>query len=210
MNEPMSPRQALLEEMEKTLEAYRSLLKVIPPEALDMPTANPAWNVREVLYHMSLAPRFMLTDVRIITAYTRQHRWLYRAMELLVPKSLFDWLNQSYTRLGARNASLHSLAREYERAHQLAIRALAEVADDQFGTSLQYPDWDPILSGAVTVERLFHYVKDHYEAHAAELREIAADHPSIDGKAPVDALCTMFEGGGTGRASAALRHGRSP
>ncbi len=176
-----SLRQAILDEMEETLVSFRALLETIPPEALELPTANPVWNVREVLYHMSLAPRFMLADTRMIIGYTRQHRWLYGVIERFVPKRLFDWLNEIYTRFRARGASLQSLAAEYERAHQMATRALAEVADDQFEMSLRYPAWDPLLTGQITVEKLFRYVKDHYETHAQEVLR-ALDGPAAGSK----------------------------
>lgn len=163
----MSTRQDLAEEMESTLRAFHQLLHSIPPEALGRPTRNPAWTVRQVLYHMSLAPRFLIADVLMIT----RHRWLSSLIQAMVPRSVFNWINVAYTRIRARNASLSRLQQEYEKAHQVALRALALVSDDDLQRSLPYPDWDPNLSGDVTVERLFHYVRDHFEAHAAELRD---------------------------------------
>jgi len=47
---------------------------------------------------------------------------------------------------------------------------LDEVKDADFEKKLNYPNWDPILSGEVTLERLFHYVKLHFEAHAKQIR----------------------------------------
>jgi hypothetical protein len=36
-------------------------------------------------------------------------------------------------------------------------------------------DWDPFLSGEVTIEKLFHYVKAHFDSHAEQLkRQVAA------------------------------------
>jgi hypothetical protein len=36
---------------------------------------------------------------------------------------------------------------------------------------LKYPGYDPILSGEVTVEKLYRYMKLHFEAHASQIRE---------------------------------------
>jgi hypothetical protein len=35
-----------------------------------------------------------------------------------------------------------------------------------------YPGYDPILSGDVTVEGLYHYIKLHFEEHAGQIRKI--------------------------------------
>jgi hypothetical protein len=51
------------------------------------------------------------------------------------------------------------------------LKALDEVEDSNFEKKLNYPDWDPLLSGEVTLERLFRYVKVHFDSHAAEIRK---------------------------------------
>ncbi len=123
-----------------------------------------------MLYHISLAPRFLLADVRLITG----PRWLYALVPRLVPKRLFDRVNAWYTRFGSRRLSRQFLAREYDRAHAMALLALDRVEDGEFQTSVGYPDWDPLLSGEVTLEQLFHYVKDHFEAHASQIERLIA------------------------------------
>jgi hypothetical protein len=49
------------------------------------------------------------------------------------------------------------------------MRALDQVANSDFDKHLRYPDWDPLLSGEVTLERLFHYVKVHFDSHAEQI-----------------------------------------
>lgn len=158
-------RHQLRLEIIETRYRFHQLLERIPDQALHSPSDNPAWTIGEVLYHLSLAPRFVIADVRMIT----RNSWIYLLIPRLIPKSLFDWINAKLTRLGARHLSREFLANEYDKAHQIALHALEIVADEDFQKSVTYPDWDPLLSGEVTLERLFHYIKNHFDAHASEI-----------------------------------------
>ena len=167
----MKRKGRIEQELEETLVAYRQLLVEIPDEALKFPSNNPAWTIGEVLYHMSLAPRMLTTDLRMII----DDRWYYRLIPAVLPKGLFDWLNKVYTRYGARNASHKILHREYSKAHLTVMNALESVSEEELDKSVRYPDWDPLLAGEVTVERLFHYVKIHFDVHAEQIRAVMAD-----------------------------------
>jgi hypothetical protein len=163
----MNMGEALRQEIEETRIAFHELLISIPDEAFKPPSDNPAWTIGEVLYHMSLAPRFLSHDVKMIL----NQNWLYRIIPVIIPGWLFDWLNKKLTKYGARNLTREFLAAEYDRAHQATLKALDEVEEADFEKKLNYPDWDPSLSGEVTLERLFHYVRVHFDAHAAEIRK---------------------------------------
>lgn len=167
----MSTRAELRQEIEETRAAFHELLDSIPEEAFDLPSDNPAWTIGEVLYHMSLAPRLLSRDVDMITGQS----WIYHLIPVIVPQAAFDWLNKQLTRFGARNVSREFLAQEYDRAHESTLRALSEVDESDFDKHVQYPGWDPLLSGEVTVERLFHYVKAHFDSHADQIRRIVDD-----------------------------------
>ena len=153
-------------EIEETRKAYHQLLDEISDDLLDHPSDNPAWTIREVLYHMSLAPRLLSMDLEMIIS----NRWYYRVIPSAFPKPLFDRANKWYTRRKGRSASRQFLADEYDKAHESTLSALATVNDEEMDMSLNYPDWDPILSGHVTVERLFRYVKDHFDSHEEQIR----------------------------------------
>ncbi len=162
----MTTREALQKEIEETRIRFHQLLDEIPDSAFDKPSGNAAWNVGEVLYHMSIAPRFLVEDVRMISG----QRWAYRLIPILFPKRLFDWLNARLTRYGARHLSRQFLADEYEKAHRRTLETLSKLNEGDMQKSLEYPDWDPLLSGKVTMERLFHYVKAHFDSHEEEIR----------------------------------------
>lgn len=163
----MNTRERLRQEIEATHLEFHRLLDSIPEEAYSLPSDNPAWTIGQVLYHMSLAPRFMILDVQMIGG----QRWIYRLVPRLVPKSLFNWLNARLTRYGARKITRQFLAQEYDQAHEAVLRALDSLSDADFARSLPYPDWDPLLSGEVTMEYLFGYIKRHFDSHAAQIRK---------------------------------------
>lgn len=161
----MSIREELEFEIDETRIGFERLLNSIPEKAYDLPSDNPAWTIGEVLYHMSIAPRLMNRDVKMILG----QNWVYRLIPILVPRRLFNWLNETLTRYGARNVSREFLSVEYEKAHRAALKALSEVDDQDFDRFVFYPDWDPLLSGEVTLERLFRYARAHFESHAKQL-----------------------------------------
>jgi len=165
----MSTRDELYQEINDTRIRFLQLLDTIPENAYAQPSNNPAWTIGEVLYHMTVAPRFMSAGVKMIVG----QKWFYRlipiVVPIVVPKSLFNWLNKILTLYGARNLSREFLATEYEKAHYATLKALAEVSDNDFEKYAYFPDWDPLLSGEVTLERLFHYVKTHFDSHAEQL-----------------------------------------
>jgi hypothetical protein len=167
----VSTRDELRQEIEATRVEFHKLLDSIPVETYGLPSDNPAWTVAEVLYHMSIAPRLLGKDAKMII----RQSWLLRLIPIILPRRLFDWANKELTRYGARNASPEFLAKKYDRAHSATIEALNEVEERDFAKKLYYPDWDPLLSGEVTLERLFHYVKAHFDSHAEQLkRQVAA------------------------------------
>lgn len=164
----MSKHEELRQEIEATREAFHKMLASIPDEAFSLPSDNPAWTIGEVIFHMTLAPHFLTADLRLIIGQA----WISCVLGLLVPKSLFDWLNKTFTRRWARKLSRQGLGDAYDKAHVNALEALDSVQQDDFQRSLQYPDYDPLLTGEVNVERLFRYIKIHFEAHAEQINKI--------------------------------------
>lgn len=164
----MSIRDDLRQEIEDTHAAFHHLLEEVSDESLSRPSDNPAWTIGEMLYHMSLAPRLMVSDVRMITG----QRQVYKLLPKLIPQALFDWVNQVYTRSKGQNLSRAKLADEYDAATRKILQVLESVGDEDFQKSALYPGWDPLLSGEVTLVQLFHYVKAHFEVHEQQIRNL--------------------------------------
>ncbi|MCA9941276.1 MAG: DinB family protein [Anaerolineales bacterium] len=156
-------RLALAQELEATRAAFHQLLASMPADRFPAPTPNPAWNVGQMLFHMSVALRFLPTDAALIRRSGKlpQH----------VPAFLFHWLNKQYTRWGGRRPTHAYLAAAYDKAHAHTLAALHSVEENEWEKGVDYPGWDPMLSGFVTLEALFHYPARHFQAHAAELRQ---------------------------------------
>lgn len=153
-------RESILTELEQTRKAYNELFQVIPEEAWSLPSGNPHWTIKEVLFHITVAPRLLPQDVLFI----RRLGWLPRP-----PAFLFRWWNDWYTRRGAKRNDRDGLAQSYDEAHERTMRALATIGDNEWDKGADYPGWDPILSGFVSLEKLFRYPAAHFEAYGKEI-----------------------------------------
>lgn len=169
----MDIKEHIKEELEGTREEYHRLLTSISEEDFLLPSANPAWSVAEILSHMSLAPRYISSDI----VFIRRFAWIPKP-----PAVLFHTFNNWSTKRGARNATHDSLAEHYDVAHVRMIEALENIQDDEWTKGAEYPGWDPMLSGFVTLERLFRYPNEHFQAHKKELEVVLGDASSADNR----------------------------
>jgi uncharacterized damage-inducible protein DinB len=163
----MTTRAELREEIEATRARFHALLDEVPDDALSAPSDNPAWTIGEVLFHMSVAPRLMVTDVGAI----RNHPVMVGAVARIIPQEAFDLWNKVYTREAGKRKDRRALADAYHAATDGILETLAELDDADLARRAIYPGWDPLLAGEVTLERLFHYVHEHFETHEAQLRD---------------------------------------
>ena len=153
-------RQEIQAELEATRRSYQALLSAFDPGWLDRPSANPAWTQRETLFHLSMALRFLPSDISLLRRIRRVPR---------PPAFIFHRFNEIYTRFGARHKDLPALGGAYDEAHRDVLELLGTVTPGEWQIGTQYPDWDPLLSGFVTFERLFRYPRLHFEAHRPDL-----------------------------------------
>jgi len=70
----VNTRERLQQEIESTRTAFHRLLDSLPEEALSLPSDNPAWNIRQVLYHIAIIPRYRIVEVVMI----RRQIWQYQ------------------------------------------------------------------------------------------------------------------------------------
>ncbi|MCA9897881.1 MAG: DinB family protein [Ardenticatenaceae bacterium] len=161
----MTNKAELLQEIEETRLRFHQLLNSLPDEAFTQPSSNPAWTIGELLYHMSIAPRFMVADVAIVL----KRPYLLTLLPKLFPERLFHWLNARLTRYGARHLNRQFLADEYDKAHERILQTFNRLSEADLQKSVDYPDWDPLLAGNVTLAYLFGYIKRHFNSHAADI-----------------------------------------
>lgn len=155
-------RDELRAELEATRQAYHALLDSLSEEDWEKPSGNLAWTVGQLMVHMTFAPRMLPADVNLI----RRGGWMPK-----LPAFLFNWSNVLMTRWAARKETVHSVGALYDAAHDRALSVLETVQDDEWSLSRNYPDWDPLLSGTVTLEHLFRYLTLHFEVHAEQVRQ---------------------------------------
>lgn len=153
-------------ELDATRQAYRGLLASLSDEDWPKPSGNPAWTVGQLMVHMTFAPRMLSADVKLI----RRGGWMPK-----LPAFLFNWSNVLMTRWSARKESVHTVGALYDAAHDNALRVLETIQDEEWSLGREYPDWDPMLSGYVTLERLFRYLAIHFKAHEEQVRQGLAD-----------------------------------
>ncbi len=111
-------REQIRLELESTRVTFHELLNEISTEGLTKPSLNPAWNISEMLFHMSLAVRNLPSDVRLI----RNLKWFSK-----LPAKPFNRLNIYLARRGARNATKETFAKAYDQAHARTIQTLKKV-----------------------------------------------------------------------------------
>lgn len=166
---PSETRESIRAELESTRRASHRLLDQLSDHDLGLQSLNPVWTVAEVLYHMSLAPGNPPNDLALIRRLKRITK---------IPAGPFNWLNERLTKIGARDATKEILAEGYDRAHEKTLGALDSIQDDEWQRGVDYPDWDPFLSGYVTIERLFRYFTLHFESHARDILG-ALEHKNV-------------------------------
>jgi hypothetical protein len=149
-------------ELEATREAYHALLDTLSDEDWRKASGNPAWTVGQLMVHMTFAPRMLPADVKLI----RRGGWMPK-----LPAFLFNWSNVLMTRWSARKESVHTVGALYDAAHDNALRVLETIQDEEWSLGREYPDWDPMLSGYVTLERLFRYLASHFKVHEEQVRQ---------------------------------------
>lgn len=163
-----SPRDALRRELEDTRSAYHALLAEIPDGAWERPSANPAWTVRQMMFHITLALRFLPADIAA----------LRRGFTPTVPPGLFNRINEWYTRFAGSRQTRRSLAAEYDRRHQRLLTLLDSIEPHEWSLSARYPDINRNLQGTQTIAAMFHYIAVHFAEHAADIR------PALAGASP--------------------------
>lgn len=155
----LSTRETLRQELEATRLAYHELLEAIPEWGWERPTANPAWNVRQTMFHMTLAPRFLPGDVAML-----RRGWVPK-----VPAWLFDLLNKWYTRWVGSRQTPAGLAAEYDKRHAAVLALLETIRPEEWALAGEYPAINENLSGSRTIAEMFHYLTVHFEEHAADI-----------------------------------------
>ena len=160
-------RLALRSEIELTREKFHRFLVKIPEEALRLPSKDPAWTNGELLYLMSTSPRIIKSFLK---KYTNETHLNYVSKAITGP--LIQKTNEIMIRSRGHKITRWLIAEEYDSTNALVLELLETVCDNDFGKTLTLPDLDPLLSGSVTIEDIFHYVKNHFYAYRGQIEVV--------------------------------------
>ena len=141
-------------------------MELVPESDYSLPSSNPAWTVGDILFHITLGPRALALEVWL----TLHARGPYQLAMRYFPSRMFNRLNAWFGNR-KRRVSRQGLLKAYGQAHAAIKSRLRRVRGEDLSKSVTYPqDYVSDLTGEVSVERLFRYVKGHFEEHERELK----------------------------------------
>ncbi len=163
----MGRKEELIAELESTRREYVRLVESIPMESYGLPSGNPAWTIGDILYHITLGPPAILTEIWMI----RHAPWFLGTFLNNWTSRLFNWGNAWFVRYRVR-ITPRLLIQSYERGHTSLMASFRKMPETDLSKSVRYPEsFVTELAGSVTVERLIRYIRDHFEIHAGQIRE---------------------------------------
>lgn len=154
-------------QLDDTHRRFIELVNSIPEETYSLPTANPAWTVGDILFHITLGPRALAFEVWMMVHATGLYNFLMRHF----PSRFFNSVNAWFGRGRSKRVSRQSLLKAYGKAHAVIKSRLRRTREEDLGKIAIYPvDFVFDLKGEVSVERLFRYVTGHFEEHETALQ----------------------------------------
>lgn len=146
-------RQTIRAEMESTRTAFHQLLNSLSEDDWKKKSANPAWSVGQLLWHVSNGMEFFTRAV----GYCRKGKGPNPPSWLIAPGNVL------LTRFGSRGATPKSSRDKYDRAHEALLACLDGVRDDEWSKSAR------IYGNDYTIASTFPEVAEHYREHEADI-----------------------------------------
>jgi uncharacterized protein (TIGR03083 family) len=145
--------QALKSELESTRAAFNTLLDSLSADDWKKKSANPAWSVGQLMWHMAWGLEFTPKAVGYCRAGKAPNppSWLVGPGNVLI------------TRFGSRGARPRSVADKYAQGHAAILQTLEGVSDDEWGKGVRAYGVD------YTIESLFREVTIHFREHEADI-----------------------------------------
>ena len=150
-------------DMEATRTAYHRLLDSLSDADLQRPCVISKWTIQEMLCHMAL---LLEQAVPMMVKQARKGK----SMPKLLDTRFGHWLNYQMAVRAARKANRASIAQRYDAAHGNLLRLLENVRESEWDLPTAYPDGRPL-----TMETVFHVPTEHFELHAAWIRQTLND-----------------------------------
>ena len=167
----MGLKEDLAQEMESTRQNFHHLLDSVPETTYLHPSHNPAWTNGDVLYHIALGMTLIHYEVWL----TLHARGLLQVGLNMIPTKLLNHINARFADKG-KQVTHQRLVKLYERGHAGLVSSLSRISEKDFEKWVNVPpELDIILSGKVTIERLFRHVKIHFDAHVGQIKSMSPE-----------------------------------
>ena len=163
-------REEIRAELEATRAAFLELLAGLSDADWRRPTRNPAWAVGELLHHLVWSLEQLPREV----ASARRGKGMFN-----LPPFLRDPLGALYTRFGARQQSLTTIARRYDAAYTAVMQTLDEVQDDEWQRGA--PFWG---EGFISIEGLFRAQAHHLAEHRGDILAASQQETTVSAQHP--------------------------
>jgi uncharacterized protein (TIGR03083 family) len=153
---PAQPdRSALRDELVATRKDFHELLASLTDEDWKKKSANPAWSVGQLMWHLTWGLEFTPKAVGYCRAGKAPNppSWLVGLGNVLI------------TRFGSRSATPEAVTDKYDRGHAAILQTLEEVGDDEWDKAIRAYGTD------YTIESLFREVTKHLREHEADIRQ---------------------------------------
>lgn len=150
-------KDAIRTEWAEMREGFHRLLAEIPDEAWRRKSKATRWTVAELCAHIA-------HDVEHVPEFVDHAR---RGKDFLnLPPFLTGIMNWLLMKILGRKATPASLARKFDEDYERALELLDEVEDDEWQRGAHF-----FGEGRWTVKYIFHQSPQHFEEHAAQVRE---------------------------------------
>jgi len=148
-------REAIRAELETTRSQYHELRNSLSVEDWKQKSGNPAWNVRQLMWHLAWAGGFTASGVESCRKGKGSNP----------PNWIADAANTWITRIGSRGATKKSVGEKYDAAHQKVVASLDTVQDDEWQKSAR------VFNREMTIEKTFRDHVDHFKEHEADINK---------------------------------------
>lgn len=151
----VADRNAIRAELEATRSQYHELVNSLSDEDWNKKSANPAWNVRQLMWHLAWAGGFTASGVESCR----------KGKGTNPPNWIADAANTWITRIGSRGATKQSVGKKYDAVDQKVLASLEGVRDDEWQKSAR------VFNQDMTIEKTFRDMVEHFTEHEADIKK---------------------------------------
>ncbi len=146
-------RAAVRADIEAVRSEYNSLLDSLSADDWKTKTANPAWTVGNLMWHLGFGAEFFSQAI----GYCRKGKGPNP------PQFLIDPANRLITLFRSRGATPESVRTQYDKATNALLALLDGVKDDEWQKTTK------IYGAAYTIESACRGPREHWDEHKADI-----------------------------------------